>query len=304
MTSARQLPIPALEIPRDGAIAAPRVGRRRSRPSIASLVALIVLCIGALGAVLPFLWMFSTSLRPVSDSYLLPPAWLPTQWHFENYLKIFDQGIPIVRFALNSLLIAGLVTIGQLFTCSTAAYAFAHLEFRGKGLLFGALLASLMVPIQVTIIPIFILMSRIGLVDNPMSVVVMSLTSAFGVFLMRQFFMAIPRELIDAARIDGAGEWTIYRRVVLPLAKPALGALGTITFVTMWNSYLVPLIMLSKTENLTLPLGILSLRLPFGDAGSSVFMAAVALSVLPVLLIFLIGQRWIIETMTRAGVKG
>ena len=283
------------------------MARRRARPRrqarLGSVVAAVVLSLGAIGMILPFLWMFSTSLRPVAESYQLPPAWLPTQWHIENYLSVFQQ-VPILRFLGNSFLIASLVTLGQLFTCSTAAYAFAHIDFPAKGLVFGLLLASLMVPLQVTIIPVFLIMKQLHLVDSPFSIVLMSLTSAFGVFLLRQFFRAIPRDLIDAARIDGAGEWTIYSRVVLPLSRPALGALGTICFVTMWNAYLLPLILLNSTDNETLPLGILSLRLPFGDAGSSVFMAAVSMSVIPCLIVFLIGQRWIIETMTRAGVKG
>ena len=231
------------------------------------------------------------------------PRWLPTQLHTENYTTLADQGIPLWTFAWNSLKIAGLVTIGQVATCSMAGYAFAQIAFRGSKFLFGLVLSALMVPVQVTIIPIFSIMSRLGLVDSEWSIILMSLTSAFGILLFRQFFLTLPRDLLDAARVDGAGEWPIFWRIALPLSRPTMAALGTITFVTMWNQYFLPLVLLNSTEKQTLPLGILSLRLPFGDAGSSSFMAAVTLSVLPVLVIFLIAQRWLVETMSRTGIK-
>ena len=278
--------------------------RRRRRLRAGSVVAVLALAMGALGCVLPFLWMVSTSLRPISQSYTLPPRWLPTAFDYKNYTALLHQGTPILRFAWNSFKIAALVSLGQIFTCSTAGYAFAHIPFRGSKFLFGLILAALMIPIQVTILPIFVLMKNLGLVNNDWSIVLMSLTSAFGILLFRQAFLGLPKELLDSGRIDGAGEWKIFWRIALPLVQPTTAALATITFVSMWNQYFLPLILINSTDQMTLPLGVLSLRLPFGDSGSSIFMAAVTASVLPCLLIFLLAQRWLVQTMARSGIRG
>ena len=190
----------------------------------------LVLGIGAMIMILPFLWMFSTSLRPSADSYKLPPAWLPADWRFENYVAVFSSSVPIVAFALNSIKVTFFVTLGQLITCSMAGFAFARLRFPGRNLLFILLLASLMVPGQVTIIPIFIIMRQLGLVDNHLALILPGLTSAFGVFLLRQFFLTLPQDLLDAAKIDGAGPWTSFIRIAMPLAGPSLSALTILTF--------------------------------------------------------------------------
>src|SRR5262245_10804475 len=231
--------------------------RRRtfSAGKLLDLAAILVLGAGAIFMILPFLWMFSTSLRPSAESYKLPPAWLPTEWHFENYATVFNSSVPIVAFALNSIKVTFLVTVGQLITCSMAGFAFARLRFPGRNLLFILLLASLMVPGQVTIIPIFIIMRRLGLVDSHWALILPGLTSAFGVFLLRQFFLTMPQDLLDAARIDGAEPWTMFMRVALPLAGPSLAALTIITFNGTWNSYFAPLIFINSWDKMTLPLG-------------------------------------------------
>ncbi len=264
----------------------------------------MLLGVGAVLMALPFLWMFSTSLRPSAESYKLPPAWLPTEWHFENYLAVFQSSVPIVAFALNSVKVTFSVTLGQLITCSMAGFAFARLRFPFRNLLFILLLASLMVPGQVTIIPVFIIMRELGLVDDHLSIILPFLTSAFGVFLMRQFFLALPQDLIDAAKIDGAGYWRIFTQVALPLAGPPLSALAIITFNNTWNNYFYPLIFLNTWEKMTLPLGITALRGYLESGNASVVMASVALAIMPVLLVFLLAQRWFIAGITRTGIKG
>lgn len=271
---------------------------------LSDVVATILLGVGAVLMALPFLWMFSTSLRPSAESYKLPPAWLPTEWHFENYLAVFQSSVPIVAFALNSVKVTFSVTLGQLITCAMAGFAFGRLRFPFRNLLFILLLASLMVPGQVTIIPVFIIMRELGLVDNHLSIILPFLTSAFGVFLMRQFFLTLPQDLIDAAKIDGAGYWRIFTQVALPLAGPPLSALAIITFNNTWNNYFYPLIFLNTWEKMTLPLGITALRGYLESGNASVVMASVALAIMPVLLVFLFAQRWFITGITRTGIKG
>jgi len=268
------------------------------------ILSYIILTIAAILVLMPLLWMFSTSLRPTSESFSLPPQWLPTQFRVENYLAPFESNVPFQSFFFNSLKITLAVTIGQLITCSTAGYAFARLRFPGRNFLFILLLASLMVPSQVTIIPIFLTMRSLGLIDNHLAVILPGLVSAFGVFLMRQFFKQMPEELFDAAKVDGAGYIRTFLQIALPLAGPALATLGIITFNAIWNSYFLPLIFLNSWDNMTLPQGIALLTGYMGSGNPSVVMAAVTMAILPVLLVFIIAQRWIIEALTRSGLKG
>ncbi len=268
------------------------------------IISYAVLTIAALLVLLPLLWMFSTSLRPLADSYKLPPQWLPTDWRWENYLAPFESNVPFELFFLNSLKIAALTTLGQLISCSMAGYAFARLRFPGRDLLFMFLLASLMVPGQVTIIPIYLMMAELKLVNTHASLILPGLISIFGVFLMRQFFKQMPQELFDAARVDGAGHLRSFLQIALPLAGPGLATLGIITFNASWNGYFAALIFLTSWEKMTLPQGIALLTGYMNSGNPSVVMAAVGLAILPVLIVFLIAQRWIIEALTRSGLKG
>jgi multiple sugar transport system permease protein len=265
---------------------------------------IIIAGIGAAIFAVPLIFMFSTSLRPLHAAYQLPPAWFPTEFEYQNYVTVLTHRIPFYMFGLNSAKITFWVTVGRLVTGSMAAFAFARLRFPGRNILFGLLLASLMVPIQVTIIPIFLLLSKIKLVDNHLSLILPSLTSAFGVFLLRQFFMTMPQELFDAAKIDGAGPWRMYWNIALPQAGPGLAALTIITFNQTWNDYFTPLIYLNTIERMTLPLGIAALRGRLDSGNPSVVMAAVALAILPVLILFLFAQRYFIEGVTMTGIKG
>ena len=284
----------------------PRNGGRpfRLRIDWLQLIALFFLGIGALLMLLPMLWMFSTSLRASHESFNLPPAFLPTSWHWENYEAVFNSSVPVIRLVGNSMFVTAFVTLGQLITCSMAGYAFARLRFPGKNVLFILLLAALMVPAQVTIIPVFIIMKNLGLIDSLYALILPALTSPFGVFLMRQHFLTLPQELVDAAKIDGAGYWITYFYIAIPLAGPALAALGVLTFNWTWNAYFQPLIFINTWEKMTLPLGIGALRSYMGVGNPSVILAAVTLAILPVLTIFLVAQRWIIEGMVRSGLKG
>lgn len=264
----------------------------------------IILTIAAILVLMPLLWMFSTSLRPVSESFNLPPQWLPTEFRIENYIAPFESNVPFEALFANSMKITLAVTAGQLVTCSLAGYAFARLRFPGRNFLFILLLASLMVPGQVTIIPIFLLMRSLGLIDNHLAIILPGLISAFGVFLMRQFFKQMPQELFDAARVDGAGHIRSFLQIAMPLAGPALATLGIITFNAIWNSYFLPLIFLNSWGNMTLPQGIALLTGYMGSGNPSVVMAAVTMAILPVLAVFIFAQRWIIEALTRSGMKG
>ncbi len=268
-----------------------------------SWVATIGLAFGALVMVMPFLWMFSTSLRPTGESYKLPPAWLPTSWEFKNYAAVFESSVPVTLFALNSLIVTLSVTLGQVISCSFAGFAFARLRFPGRNVLFVLLLASLMVPAQVTIIPLFIVMRQFDLIDNLLALILPGLFSAFGVFLLRQFFMSIPPDLTDAAKIDGAGPWLVFMRVALPLAGPVIATLIIITFNNTWNAYYAPYIFINTWEKMTLPLGITALRGYLGSGNPAIVMAAVTMVIIPVLIIFLFAQRWIIAGITRTGLR-
>lgn len=276
--------------------------------------AFLALLAGAMLMVAPFLWMFSSSLRPLSEAFALPPNWLPPsplEWQIENYTSLFDMTVPFSTFFLNSVKIAAPITAGMVLTASLSGYAFAKLRFPGRNFLFLLFLTSLMVPIQVTIIPLFTLMSKLDLVDSHWALILPGLlgayapgiSGAFGVFFMRQFFLTLPQDILDAARIDGAGRWGTFWRIALPLAKPSMTSLGIIVFAMTWNDYFLPLVFLGSLEKMVLPLGILAIREPF-SSGSSTMLAAVTLSISPVLIIFLIGQRWIVDSFVRAGVKG
>lgn len=290
--------IKKLPVPAEPASRALLRGQRTARVGL-----YIVLTVSALLTLAPLLWMVSTSLRSSSESYKLPPEWLPTDFRIENYRSVFASSVPFLQLMWNTLKITAAVTLGQLLLCSMAGFAFAKLRFPGRDILFIVLLASLMVPNQVTVIPIFLIMRAFGLIDTHMSLILPGLVSAFGVFLMRQFFMSLPSELIAAAKIDGAGTWTIFTRIALPLAVPALVTLSILTFNTTWNAYFYPLIFLSSWDKMTLPQGIAQLQGTMGSGNPSVIMAAVTMALLPVLFLFVLAQRWIVEAFAQSGLK-
>ncbi|MDQ3695644.1 MAG: carbohydrate ABC transporter permease [Chloroflexota bacterium] len=265
-----------------------------------SLNALLIIGGGLM--VIPFLWAFSTSFRLSRESFSLPPQWLPTDWQITNYQAVLDA-LPFFQFVFNSFKVAGAITLIQLVTCSTAAFAFSRLQFRGREPLFFTFLAALMVPQYVTIIPIFVIIRQLQLLDSHWALILPSAFSAFGIFLLRQFFLTIPRDLEDAARIDGAGFFEIYWRIMLPLVAPALVTLTIFSFNYHWNEFFRPLIFLTTWDQMTLPLGLTVLRGYLGTGNTAAVMAGVTMAIAPVLAVFLLFQRYLIEGITLTGLK-
>jgi multiple sugar transport system permease protein len=263
---------------------------------------LMLLLVAAIIAA-PFLWGVSSAFKDTTGVYAVTPAWIPSPAITDNFVQAWTT-LPFGNFFLNSLKVAGLITVGQLITCSLAAYAFARLRFPGRDLLFGVYLSSLMVPSQVTIVPLYILMKHLGLVDNHASLILPALASAFGTFFLRQFFLTIPRELEEAAIVDGAGLWRVLLVIILPLSKPALASLSIFTFNYYWNDFFTPLIFLDSPQNLTLPVGLAYLQGQYGTQSPAVEMAGVCMAVVPIFIIFLVGQRYIVEGITLTGLKG
>ena len=234
----------------------------------------LVLVGGAFIMVFPFIWMMIASLMTAGEIQLRPPVWLPAAPQFNNYAELVDS-IPIARLYFNSLFTSGIIVFGVLLSSSLAGFAFAKYRFPGREFLFYLILATMMIPFFVTLIPVFFIVRQLGWIDTYQGLVVPGLTSAYGIFLMRQFMITVPDEIIDAARIDGASELSIYWRIVLPLIKPALATLGTFVFIGAWNNFLWPLLVLNSRELMTLPLGINSLRSLYAD-NTNLLMAGTA----------------------------
>jgi multiple sugar transport system permease protein len=273
------------------------------RQQLVTAGALVLLTLVSVLVVMPFLWTLSTSLRLPKDSFRLPPLWLPTDWRWQNYADVFDQ-TPFGLYIFNSFKVTLLIVFGQIVTASLAAYAFARLRFPGKDVLFMLLMSAMMVPLFVTIIPIFFIVSRFRLVDSHVSLIVPALTSAFGVFLLRQFFLTIPVELEEAARIDGATPFQSFLRVILPLGAPGISVLAILSFNSHWNEFFRPLIFLNSPEQFTVPLGLVALRGYMGTGSISVVLAGVVIALLPVVLVFVLAQRYLIEGIALTGIKG
>ena len=265
------------------------------------LVVLVVLALCAVAVVFPFIWMVLTSLKPEAEVVRYPPRVLPESWTFEAYVNIWDR-VPFGRFFLNSLAFAGGVTVISLFLDSLTAYALARLEFPGRDLLFVLILIALMLPFQVTFIPLYVTVQRLGLLDSYAGLILPRATNAFGIFMLRQFFITIPRELNDAARIDGAGEFTIYRRVILPLAGPALATLTIFHFMYNWNDFLWPLLIMSSTVKQTIPAG-LALFMGQHVVEYAVLMAGATLALLPLFVAFLFAQKYFVRGIAMTGLK-
>ena len=271
---------------------------------VGDLAVTLLTLIGGFGMLLPFLWMLSASLRPIGDAYQLPPSLLPSTWEIRNYLEVLTSSVPFPRMFWNSCLVASIVTAGVLATSSLAGFAFARLRFQGRGILFGGMLLGLMVPPALVLIPIYLGYAAVGLLDTRIGLALPSMASSFGVYMMRQFMLRQPRELEEAARVDGAGWWTIFWRISLPQLRPALATLGIISFIGSWNNFVAPFVLVQSLEQMTLPVGIVALQSAMGSASLSVVMAATTLSILPLVVVFLIAQRAIIEGVTMTGVKG
>jgi multiple sugar transport system permease protein len=277
--------------------------RQRIRRRFGYWLTLAVLFIASVIVLAPIVWTFSTSLRKPIGSFSVPPRWIPIPPDLTNYREVF-RTVPGGRYVLNSAIVTFATVLGQLFTAALAGYAFARFNFPLKNVLFWLILATLMIPGQATIIPVFVLISRLNLNDTLMSLILPAWATAFGTFLLRQYFMTISNEYEEAALMDGASQWRIFYSIYLPLVAPGLAILAILSFNGTWNEFFRPLIFLTSPENFTLPLGLVNLAGYMGTGSISVVLAGVMLSLIPVLIIFLLGQRYLIEGITMGGVKG
>jgi multiple sugar transport system permease protein len=263
----------------------------------------LLLTLGILLMVGPFLWMLLGSLKPQPEFLVSPPTFLPKAPTTDNYDRLFSQ-LDFPRFFFNSSLVALVVTAGNVLFCPMLGYALAKLQWRGKRVIMGLVLATLMVPAGITLIPNFVLMRNLGLVNTYPGLILPFLVGPFGVFLTRQFMYGIPDELIEAARIDGANEWRIFWQVVLPITVPVLATLGILTFLGSWNSFLYPLVMAQEPNMYTLPVALATFATGQYQADHGMLMAGSVVLVVPVLIIFILFQRWITEGIATTGLKG
>ncbi len=269
---------------------------------VKTLLLHLLLLTAAAAMVIPFVWMISTSLKRPREVYTWPPPLVPHEIFWSNYPESWAAA-PFGRFYLNSLFVALSVTGGQLLTCTLAAYAFARLNFRGRDFIFLALLGTMMIPFQVTMIGAFQVIHWLRWIDTYYALIVPGLASAFGTFLLRQFFLTLPAELEDAARIDGAGRLGVIRHVIIPLSTPALATLGIFTFMGVWNDFMWPLVVMNTEQHYTVQLGLAVFR----DQRSTVWnllMAGTVTATLPILIVFFFAQRYFIRGIALTGLKG
>mgnify|MGYP002566062339 FL=1 len=276
--------------------------KKKSSAVLRRALLYIVLILIAVIMVVPFLWMLSTSLKTQYDAVKIPPVWIPDPPQWENYVKLFTEQ-PMFQFMLNTIKIVFFVVLGQLFFSSLAAYSFARISFKGRNVVFFFYIATLMVPGQVTMIPTYLMFAKAGLTDNHLALILPAFFSAFGVFLLRQFFMSLPRELEEAAEIDGCNPFMTYWRIMLPLVVPAMLTLGVFTLMNTWNDYMGPLIYLSSPEKYTMTLGIAYFKGVYTTQWNLV-MAGSIVSVVPILIAYLCAQKYFIEGIAFSGVKG
>ena len=294
----------------DGAAAAlpARIAARRIirgpnvRRAFLRVLLYLLLAAGGLAMLFPFAWMVSTSLKPDLGVFATPPQLIPHPYEPGNYSRVVHV-FPVWRFLVNSALVAVSSTCLQVATSAMAAYAFARLRFRGSNVLFLLYLATLMVPFQVTIVPLFIEMKYLHFVNSYPGLILPTIASAFGTFLLRQAFMTLPVELEEAAFVDGAGYWTVFTRIVLPLVRPSLATFGIFSFMASWNSFLWPFVITSSQKLMTLPVGLANLQGEHFTAWNLV-MAGTTISVVPIVAVYLIAQKHIVRGFVFSGLKG
>jgi ABC-type glycerol-3-phosphate transport system permease component len=262
----------------------------------------LFLFIGAVSIAVPYIWMFVTSVKPIEEVQSYPPSFVVNHPTLSAYRDLFHL-IPILRYLWNSIYVATAVTVANIFFCSLAGYAFAKHRFWGRDKIFFVLLGSLMIPWQVNLISGFILMRKFGWLNSYNALIVPAMAGVFGVFLCRQFIMSIPDDLIDTAKIDGCGEFTIYRLVILPLIKPVLATLAIFTFLQQWNNFIWPLIVINSSQMRTLPLALSVLNGQFGTRFAMV-MAGAVVATTPMLVVFLFFQRYFMKGIALVGLKG
>lgn len=281
---------------------APRRRPRRGRAPIGRIGMYALLVVLLTVVLLPFLWMLSSSFKHDDQVLTVPVQWLPTTWVWSNYAEIWTQ-IPMAGYLANSAFLAIVITILQVLTGSFAAYGFSKVRFPGRDALFLAYIATIAVPWQAYMIPQYVMMQKAGLTNTFTALILLQAFGAFGVFLMRQYYMTIPDELNEAARIDGLSDYGIWARIILPLSKPALASLALLTFVNTWNDYMGPFIYLSSNELWTVQIGLKSFIGQY-SAQYALIMTGSVISIIPILVIFLAGQRYFISGIATSGMKG
>jgi multiple sugar transport system permease protein len=300
MTANLTAPVtPKPNAPTNRGSAPPRPAAPARVRNIVYSVLLAGLCLLVL---VPFVWMISSSLKHDNQVFTVPTQWIPREFVWSNYVDIWTQ-IPMLAYLRNSAYLAITISFLQVLTGSFAAYGFAKLRFPGRDWLFLAYLATIAVPWQAYMIPQYLIMEQVGLVNTHLSIILLQAFGAFGVFLMRQYYQSIPDELIEAARIDGLSEYRIWWRIMLPLSRPAIASLGLLTFVSTWNDYMGPFIYFTSNELWTVQLGLRSFVGQY-DAAYAMIMTGSVISVLPVVLVFLLGQRQFIQGIATSGLKG
>ncbi len=269
---------------------------------ISTIIWYLVVSLLALTVIFPFLWMISTSFKPLSEIFVYPPRWIPQSWILENYIEVWKKA-PFARYFINSTIVAACVTFGQLVSCCMAAYAFARLRFVGKSFMFMVFMSTTFISTQVTLIPSYMIINKLGWMDSYPALIVPFLANAFGVFMIRQSFMTIPRELEEAAKLDGCGRIRFLVKIVLPLTKPILASQALFAFMGNWNSYLWPLIVTNNDKMRTLQIG---LRYFIGSEGGTewgIYMAAAVLVTLPIIIFYFLVQKTFVESMASSGLK-
>lgn len=250
----------------------------------------------------PFIWMVFTSFKPYKETTIYPPTLLPTNWTTEGYVKALEM-VDVATFLKNSLIVSLTVLVLQYLVIVPAAYAFARCKFRFKGFFFGIVLLGFMIPQQVTFIPIYLMFSKAGLLQSLIPQILPFISNAFGIFLLRQYFMQIPEEIIEAARLDDAGELKIILRIMIPMARPAIFTIGLLSFISSWNSYFWPLIMTTKDAYRTLPIGVAMLNSQEGGRLWNVLMAGNMFLVVPILIVYLFANKQIRKAFAYSGIK-
>ncbi|MCE2490193.1 MAG: carbohydrate ABC transporter permease [Anaerolineae bacterium] len=272
--------------------------------SAADWLAMVFMLIIGILTIMPIVWVVTTSLRTPAESFTVPPEWIPRDLYFGNYLQVFDE-IPFVYQMGNSFFVTLSTVVGQLTTATLAGYTFARRYLPGRDGLFWVVLATLMIPYQATLIPLFIIISRVfGLADTLWSLILTALPTAFGTFLLRQYFLQIPGEYEEAAMMDGANQFQIFRRVYLPMVAPGMAILAVLAFNGKWNDFLTPLIFMNTTSRFPITLGINDLQRYMMTGSISVVLAAIVMATLPVVLVYVFGQRYLIEGLMVGGLKG
>lgn len=279
-----------------------RAGHHVVHARLTQGVSQVLIIVAAIITLIPFIWMVSTALKPASEVFSNPPSLIGSSIEWGNFTAAWNY-LPFGRFMLNGLIVAGVGTILVVVSSAMAAYAFSRLKWRGRNGTFLLYLGTLMIPQEVLIVPMFILMRQLGWVNSYQALIIPWAFTAFGTFLLRQFFLTLPDELEEAARIDGANRWTSFTRIILPLAKPALGTLAVFTFIGYWNSFLWPLLIVSDVNMATVPLG---LNMFLGQTGNqwNLLMAASTISVIPSALIVLGLQRYLVSGIALSGMGG